>query len=123
MKQYKTRILLVMTIATLAFQVALAAPCNGEARNISGVYPDLCTYGQYSLPDGGFNTGGAAGECGIGAVVPWAGKLWMINYAPHRPQGSEHKLYSVDEDMNLTVHSKRGFRGKLTLKFSWRWCL
>ena len=72
--------------------------------HISGVYPHLTTYGIYSQ-DGGHYKGGH-NECGIGAIVPWAGKLWMVNYAPHMPKGSEHKLFSVDPDLTkpITVH-------------------
>ncbi len=71
-------------------------------RFISGVYPHLTTYGQ-SLKSGVFSRKDSD-ECGIGAVIPWAGKFWMITYAPHMPRGSEHKLYSIDEKMNLTLH-------------------
>jgi len=42
------------------------------------------------------------GECGIGAVVPWAGKLWFLTYAPHRPLGSDDGLYEVDASLALT---------------------
>ncbi|HWL10496.1 MAG TPA: hypothetical protein VNQ76_18975 [Planctomicrobium sp.] len=69
---------------------------------ISGVYPHLTTYGIYS--QNGAHTLPGHDECGIGAVVPWADQLWMINYAPHRPRGSEHKLYSVDNHLKLTIH-------------------
>lgn len=69
---------------------------------ISGVYPELCTYAYDDIVKG--SKGGHNGECGIGAVVPWAGKLWMVNYAPHAPTGSEHKLYSVDENFKQTIH-------------------
>ena len=71
---------------------------------ISGIYPHLTTYGVYSQ-NGAHNKSGH-NECGIGAIVPWAGKLWMVNYAPHMPRGSEHKLYSVDPDFKqpLTIH-------------------
>lgn len=69
---------------------------------ISGIYPHLTTYGVYS--QNGAHYLPAHNECGIGAIVPWAGRLWMVNYAPHRPRGSEHKLFSIDEDLNLTVH-------------------
>ena len=71
---------------------------------ISGVYPHLTTYGIYS--QNGAHYKGNHNECGIGGVVPWAGKLWMVNYAPHMPKGSEHKLYSVDPDLSqpLTIH-------------------
>ena len=57
---------------------------------ISGVYPHLAVYNGY-------------GECGIGAVAPWAGKLWFITYPPHAPQGSEDKLYTVDKDLSLAI--------------------
>ena len=72
--------------------------------HISGVYPHLTTYGIYSQNGAHYKSG--HNECGIGAVVPWAGKLWMVNYAPHRPGGSEHKLFSVDPDLSqpMTVH-------------------
>ncbi len=73
---------------------------------ISGVYPHLTTYGIYSQNGAHYKSG--HNECGIGAIVSWAGKLWMVNYAPHQPNGSEHKLYSVDPDLNrpMTVHAE-----------------
>ena len=72
-------------------------------RFIGGVYPHLTTYSQ-SRVDGLFNRADSS-ECGIGAIVPWAGKLWMVTYAPHRPQGSDHKLYSIDpKSMEMTIH-------------------
>ncbi len=62
---------------------------------ISGIYPHLAV----------FNDTGAQqdNECGIGAVVPWAGKLWMISYPPHRRTGSADKLYEIDGSLNMTV--------------------
>ncbi|MBI2480806.1 MAG: sulfatase, partial [Planctomycetia bacterium] len=71
---------------------------------ISGIYPHLTTYGIYS--QNGDHDREGHNECGIGAVVPWAGKLWMVNYAPHMPNGSEHKLFSVDPELTqpMTVH-------------------
>src|SRR5215210_5744270 len=66
-------------------------PASGQQPlQISGIYPHLAA----------FNAGG---ECGIGAVVPWAGKLWYITYPPHFRTGSTDKLYEVDERMNLTI--------------------
>ncbi len=71
---------------------------------ISGVYPHLTTYGVYSQAGGHYKAG--HNECGIGAIVPWAGKLWLVNYAPHMPKGSEHKLFSIDPDLKqpMTIH-------------------
>ncbi|MDM4013883.1 hypothetical protein [Roseiconus lacunae] len=72
--------------------------------HISGIYPHLTTYGVYS--QNGSHEKDGHNECGIGAIVPWAGKLWMVNYAPHMPRGSEHKLFSVDADLTkpMTIH-------------------
>ncbi|MCO8124339.1 hypothetical protein NHH03_21545 [Stieleria sp. TO1_6] len=70
--------------------------------HISGIYPHLTVYGIYS--QNGAHLKGGHNECGIGAVVPWANQLWMVNYAPHQPNGSEHKLYSISNDLELTIH-------------------
>ena len=74
---------------------------RGE-RCISGVYPHLTAYSQ-SFKSGRFGAKGLD-ECGIGAVIPWADRLWMVTYAPHMPKGSSHKLYSIDKDLTMTLH-------------------
>lgn len=87
-------------------KTALSTPSQTTRTDIliSGIYPHLTTYGVYSQNGGHYKEG--HNECGIGAIVPWAGKLWMVNYAPHQPRGSEHKLFSVDADLSkpMTVH-------------------
>lgn len=55
-------------------------------ESLSGIYPSLASYNW-------------EGECGTGAVVPWAGGLWLITYAPHMPEGSSDKLYMITPDM------------------------
>ena len=83
--------LLLSLLATAG--VALAAE---EPFCISGVYPHLTAYngnGEFA----------AHGECGIGAVVPWAGKLWFLTYPPHSTKGSSDKLYSLAPDLTLTI--------------------
>jgi hypothetical protein len=108
----KTR-LSITTAMILVFLAALSAKATAqpaqpvqfakpEPRKISGIYPDLTVYGIYS--ENGAHTKPGHEECGIGAIVPWGGKLWMVNYAPHKPRGSEHKLFSVDADLKLVVH-------------------
>lgn len=57
-------------------------------RMISGVYPHLTTY-AHARSNGQYRSGD---ECGIGALAVWGGKLYMVNYAAHMPQGSEHQL-------------------------------
>src|SRR5690554_7891413 len=55
-------------------------------RQVSGIYPHLAYYNN-------------EGECGTGAVVPWAGRLWVITYGPHLPFGSSDKLYEITPDL------------------------
>jgi hypothetical protein len=54
---------------------------------ISGRYPSLATFNHQ-------------GECGTGAVVPWADRLWVITYAPHKPKGSDDKLWEILPDLS-----------------------
>ncbi len=61
-----------------------------DQLQFSGIYPHLAFYNQEN-------------ECGVGAVVPWAGKLWAITYGPHRPFGSSDKLYEIDSDLNRII--------------------
>lgn len=61
--------------------------------NISGIYPGLAYYNN-------------EGECGTGAVVPWADRLWVITYAPHSPQGSTDKLYEITSDYQQFVREE-----------------
>jgi hypothetical protein len=43
------------------------------------------------------------GECGTGAVVPWAGRLWVVTYAPHKPSGSTDKLYEITPNLEQII--------------------
>lgn len=78
----------------LAFTALFAALSTINAAtepvNISGVYPHLTMYNNEN-------------ECGTGALVPWAGKLWAITYAPHWPLGSSDKLYEITADLEQTI--------------------
>ncbi|MBR1920453.1 MAG: hypothetical protein IJ829_00460 [Kiritimatiellae bacterium] len=63
------------------------------AAIVSGVDPRLHTFNQ-------------EGECGTGAVVPWAGRLWAVSYAPHAPAGSTDKLYEVRPDGTRVIRAE-----------------
>ena len=65
-----------------AAALSLAAVGFAEPENVGGIYPSLAYYNE-------------EGECGTGAVVPWAGSLWVITYGPHCPVGSSDKLYQI----------------------------
>lgn len=74
----------------VALLVAICFPLSGAAEEWSGIHPHLAFFND-------------EGECGTGAVVPWAGKLWALTYAPHMPKGSSDKLYEISPDLVLTV--------------------
>src|SRR5210317_1898121 len=69
----------------------IAACQNDEALSdkklqISGIYPHLAYCNEED-------------ECGRGAVVPWAERLWIITYGPHLPNGSSDKLYEITPEL------------------------
>ena len=61
-----------------------------EHISISGIYPHLAMFNN-------------EGECGTGAVVPWANRLWVITYGPHLPFGSSDKLYEITPDLEQII--------------------
>lgn len=61
-----------------------------EPRSIGGIYPSLAMFNN-------------EGECGTGAVVPWADRLWVITYGPHLPFGSSDKLYEITPELKQIV--------------------
>ena len=69
---------------------ALLGTLAAEPVQLSGIYPSLAMFND-------------EGECGTGAVVPWAGRLWVVTYAPHAPKGSSDKLYEISPDLSQTV--------------------
>lgn len=63
----------------------------------SGVMPHLTVRGENDHP--------ARTETGIGALMPWAGKLWMISYVAHlSPSGGGTGLWTIDADFTRTMH-------------------
>jgi hypothetical protein len=75
--------------------LVVAIACGAETApphslQFSGIYPHLAYFNEQ-------------GECGTGAVVPWAGKLWIITYGPHLPNGSDDKLYEIAEDLSVVI--------------------
>jgi hypothetical protein len=82
--------MVVRTVVLVLVAGALAGAQAPVRREISGVYPHLAM----------FNAGN---ECGTGAVVPWADRLWVLTYSPHQPLGSDDKLYEIDARLNQVV--------------------
>jgi hypothetical protein len=64
--------------------------------NISGVFPHLTVKADMA-PN--------RTETGIGALMPWAGKLWMVSYVAHMARtGGGTGLFSIDENLKIEKH-------------------
>ncbi len=61
---------------------------------INGVFPNLTVM----APGLGSNS-----EAGIGALIPWADKLWAVGYVSHI-KGKGLGLYEISEDMTMRRH-------------------
>lgn len=74
-------------------------PANTSAQlppNVSGVIP---AYAQIA------DLGPPRSECGVGCLMPWAGRLYILNYVSHRKQtGTGTSLRVIDESYRMTVH-------------------
>jgi hypothetical protein len=83
--------LILITIVALCIGAAPAA----EPLSVSGIYPHLTVFNsdpKREKPEM---------ECGLGAAVPWAGKLWSTTYTSHALGKSGDKLFAVLPDMSL----------------------
>jgi hypothetical protein len=68
----------------------MATAVVAEPKQVSGIYPHLTMFNH-------------EGECGTGAVVPWADRLWVITYGPHLPLGSSDKLYEITQTLEQII--------------------
>ncbi|MHA8070119.1 hypothetical protein ACS6L2_12610 [Aquirufa ecclesiirivi] len=81
----------IFAALVLLFSNATAqSPRQSSYPQFSGIYPHLAYYNN-------------EGECGTGAVVPWADRLWVISYGPHLPFGSTDKLYEISPQLGKKI--------------------
>ena len=88
----------LLTVSFIAYFLSLTELLRGQGDNatpvaVAGVYPSLTMYNE-------------EGECGTGAVVPWAGRLWVITYGPHKPRGSTDKLYEITPGLKQIIRPR-----------------
>ncbi|MGI6100061.1 MAG: hypothetical protein ACOYD3_09945 [Kiritimatiellia bacterium] len=63
-------------------------------RAFGGVVPSLCLKAELGPP---------RSECGVGALMPWADRLWAISYVSSlRNSGIGTGLYEIDENLQMT---------------------
>lgn len=86
----------VLGLTFLIF-ISLFAVAQEPPVCIDGIYPHLAVFNEKHKTE-------RPGETALGAIVPWAGKLWAITYPGHKPFGSSDKLYMVNSDLEMTIH-------------------
>ncbi len=78
--------------------LALTAAAQAAAPvSVSGIYPHLTVFNsdpKREKPEM---------ECGLGAAVPWAGKLWSTTYTSHALGRGNDKLFAVLPDLSLEI--------------------
>ena len=67
---------------------------SSQPAQVSGVFPSLTVMAKGT---------GSNSEAGIGALIPWAQKLWAVGYVAHI-SGQGLGLYEIDEDMTMRRH-------------------
>jgi hypothetical protein len=65
-----------------------------EPVQIDGVFPHMTVMAEGA---------GSTSETGIGALIPWADRLWAIGYVAHI-RGEGIGLYEIGEDMSMKLH-------------------
>lgn len=79
-----------LTILTLT----LCAVGSDAPIQVDGVFPNMTVY----APGAGSNS-----ETGIGALIPWADRLWAIGYVAHI-KGEGIGLYEIRDNMTMHLH-------------------
>ncbi len=63
-------------------------------RNVSGVFPHLSLKAELGPP---------RTECGVGGLMAWADRLWVVTYVSHtKTSGIGTGLYEIDADLYMT---------------------
>ncbi len=64
--------------------------------NASGVYPHLALSAELGPP---------RTECGVGAMMAWAGSLWLVTYVSHKSaSGVGTGLYVINDKLEIQKH-------------------
>lgn len=89
-------ILLALVIGCFAINAFAQEPdkkTEAPPIQVGNAFPNITTIAEYDSPT----------EAGIGALLPWANRLWFVSYVAHK-RGSGTGLYWVDETMKMHKH-------------------
>ncbi len=98
-------VVLIATVSGVASAQALLdqpvdPPPQGDGRDrpiqVKGIFPHMTVMAPGA---------GSASETGIGALIPWADRLWAIGYVAHI-RGAGIGLYEIGPDLSFELHPK-----------------
>jgi len=73
-----------------------STPAQTIPANVSGVVPSLSQVADFGPP---------RSEVGVGCLMPWQGKLYVLNYVSHRKKtGSGVGLRVIEGDFSMFIH-------------------
>lgn len=93
-RYFFSKSLFLFLLAGFFIQAQVSAQLNPPLQ-VNGVFPKLTI-----LPD---EVNSIRSETGIGALMPWADKLWAISYVAHIDR-SGIGLYEISDDMTMRKH-------------------
>lgn len=88
---------LLTRLSLLSLTLAASSSIWAAPVGVSGIYPHLTVFNSDPKRDR------PAMENGLGAVVPWAGKLWSMTYTSHDLGKGNDKLFTVSPDLTLEI--------------------
>ncbi len=103
MKRFLTFLLFIGLLSLQQLSAQDTVIRQQPALEINGVFPNLTVIGTSDK---------YRSESGIGALIPWADKLWMVGYVAHI-KGSRIGLYEISDDMTM-----KRFPGSVTGTFA-----
>lgn len=81
----------------LILALCIPAAQAAEHFSVSGIYPHLTVFNSDPKREK------PQMECGLGAAVPWARKLWSTTYTSHDLGRGNDKLFAILPDMSLEI--------------------
>ncbi len=63
--------------------------------NIGGTFPHLAVKTDHTPP---------RTETGIGALMPWADRLWFVTYVAHKTGGDGTGLFTINDSLDIAKH-------------------
>jgi len=84
---------MLMTCLTIVM-LSVGAATLSPPIQVDGVFPNMTVYAPGA---------GSRSETGIGALIPWADRLWAIGYVAHIA-GDGIGLYEIRDDMTMHLH-------------------